>query len=543
MRARSELHLHTRRAALVALACVGIFAAALTVRVYDLDQTPPGLYFDEALNGVDASKAIDSGDYHLWYPDHNGREGLFINLQSLSVRAFGHEPWALRLVAAIVGAGVVAGIFLLGYLMSPGRRGALTGVAAAAMAGFGFWHLALSRVGFRATMVGLVVVWFLVLLLAALQRYRRLAEAGRWRRYALWAAAGAVFGLGLHTYPAFRGAGLILLAAIAGTYRLIGDRRDWILVWTAFAGGALVTAGPMLIHFLEYPEHLRSRQEVAVWKVPDPWATWLSNVKQTALMFTGPGDCNPRHNFPCRAELHPVTAGLAGIGVIVCLIELFRRPRATGWRQLASALPLVGLVTMLVPVTLTAEGLPHALRALGAAPFAYLLAGVGAAATGQWIYRWRRAAVVRTAAVAGLVAAILWAAIDDTRLYFDEWPERADIRPAFSMGLVEQARFLESRPGRHYLVFEPDQPLARADGLSVAAAVSQFLLWDEWRDGRLVYVLPGEVPALDVEKPAVVAVIRSGVAGGADPVMAELESHYPDGRIVRGPAGRRYFVR
>ena len=533
-----------RRGAVIAVACLGIFAAALAVRVYDLEQTPPGLYFDEALNGVDASKAVATGDYRLWYPDHNGREGLFINLQTLSVRAFGHEPWALRLVAAVVGAAVVAGIFLLGYMMFPGRRGALAGVAAAAMAGFGFWHLALSRVGFRATLVGLVVVWFLVLLLVALRRDRGSAEAGRWRwrRYAWWAAAGAVFGLGLHTYPAFRGAGLIVLVAIAGSYRSIGNRRDWALGWAAFAVGGLVTAGPMLVHFLQYPEHLRSRQELAVWNTSDPWATWLSGVKETALMFTGPGDCNPRHNFPCRAQLHPVTAVLAGVGLVVCLAGMFRRP-ADGWRRLSSGLPLVGLVAMLVPVTLTADALPHALRALGAAPFAYLLAGLGAAVIGQWLYGLRTAFALQTAAVAALVAAILWAAVDDTRLYFDGWPERVDTGTPFSMGLVEQARFLESRPGRHYLVFEPDRPLARADGLSVAAAVSQFLLWDEWQAGRLVYVLTGEVPELEVDKPAVVGVIRSGVTGGPDPVMAELASRYPDGRVISGPGGQPYFVR
>jgi hypothetical protein len=51
------------------------------------------------------------------------------------------------------------------------------------------------------------------------------------------------------------------------------------------------------------------------------------------------------------------------------------------------------------------------------------------------------------------------------------------------------------------------------------------------------------VPELDVEKPAAVGVIASGVAGGSDPVMARLESRYPDGRVVSGPDGHRYFIR
>jgi hypothetical protein len=531
-----------RRGVIVALACLGVFAAALTVRVYDIKETPPGLYFDEALNGVDASKAIDSGDYHLWYADHNGREGLFINLQSLSVRAFGHEPWALRLMAALVGAGVVAGIFLLGYLMFPGTLGTVTGAAAATLAGFGYWHLALSRVGFRATMVGLVVVWFLVLLVAALRRYRRPAEGKPWHRYARWAGAGAVFGLGLHTYPAFRGSGLIVVAALAGTYFLMGNRRDWAIAWAAFAVGALVTAGPMLIHFLNYPEHLRSRQEVAVWNEADPWAAWWDSIKKTALMFSGPGDCNPRHNYPCRAQLHPVTAALAGLGVLVCLAGLFRRS-SDDWRRFCTGLLLVAPLAILIPVTLTADALPHALRALGAAPFAYLLAGLGAAMIAQWLYRLRAPIALRAAAVAALVGAMLWAVIADTRLYFDKFPDRADIGPAFSTRLVAQARFLESRPGRHYLAFQPDQPLARADGLSVAAAVSQFLLWDEFRDGRLVYFLIGEAPSFRIDKPAAVGVVRSKVPGATEAVMAELESRYPDGRVVTSPNGQQYFVR
>jgi hypothetical protein len=531
-----------RRGVIVALACLGVFAAALAMRAYDLDQTPPGLYQDEAMNGVDASKAIDSGDYRLWYPDGGGREGLFINLQSLSVRAFGHEPWALRLVAAIVDAGVVAGIFLLGYLMFPGRRGMLTGAAAAAMAGFGYWHLALSRLGFRVTMVALVVIWCLVLLVIALRHDRRPEEAvGRWRRYALWAAAGAVFGVGLHTYPAFRGAGLIIVAAIVGSYRLIGNRRDWALAWAAFAIGGLVTAGPMLIHFLEYPDHLRSRQEVAVWNASDPWGAWWDSIKKTALMFTGPGDCNPRHNFPCRAQLHPITAALAGLGLIVSLAGLFRRPR-DGWRRLSSGLLLVGLVSMLLPAMVTFENLPHALRSLGAAPFAYLLAGLGAAALGEWLYGLRTATVVRTGAVVALVAAILWAAIADTRLYLDEFPERDDIGPSFSVPLVEQARFLESRPGRHYVVYAPHGDW-RQDGLSLGVAVSQFLLWDEWRAGRLVYVSKEDARGLDVDKPGVVGVLSGEPGGWTGAVMPELESRYPDGNVVSGPNDERYFVR
>ena len=531
-----------RRRAIIALACLGIFGAALAVRVYDLERTPPGLYFDEAIKGVDASRAIDFGEYKWLYPDNNAREGLFMNIQTLSVRAFGHEAWALRLPAAVLGAAAVVGIFLLAYLMFPGTLGILAGSAAAAMAGFGYWHVHLSRVGLRAPIVGLVVIWFLVLLLAALRRYRGPTKAVGWRGYAWWAAAGAACGLGLHTYPTYRGAGLILVVAIAGSYYLIGNRRDWLLGWTVFAVGGLVTAAPMLLHYYEYQHHLLAREEITVWKAPDPLAAWWDGVKKTAMMFTGPGDCNARFNFPCRAQLHPATAGLAGVGLLVCLAGLFRRP-TDGWRRLSSGLLLVGLVGMLVPVTLTTDGLPQALRASAAAPFAYLLAGLGAAVLGQWLYRWRTVVALRAAAVAALVAAILWAAVADTRLYFDKFPKRAETGPAFTWSLSKQASFVGSRPGRHYLVVEPDG--AREDGLSVAAAVSQFLLWDEWRSGQLVYVLAEEARRLHVQKPATVGVltITAVPRGFRADLMAKLESRYPDGSVISGPGDERYFVR
>jgi hypothetical protein len=203
---------------------------------------------------------------------------------------------------------------------------------------------------------------------------------------------------------------------------------------------------------------------------------------------------------------------------------------------------LVGLVAMLVPVAVTFEGLPHALRALGSAPFAYLLAGLGAAVLGGWLYGLRMPTVARAAAVAGLGAAILWAAAADTRLYLDEFPERDDLGPSFSVPLVEQADFLETRPGRWYVVYAPHGDW-REDGLGLGTAVSQFLLWDEFRDGRLVYVSKEDAPELDVDKPATVAVLSGEPGNWPGGVMADLEARYPNGRVVSGPNGERYFVR
>ena len=80
-----------------------IVALAGFLRFWQLDKLPPGLYPDEAANGVNALQVLDNADFKVFYPENNGREGFFINLQALSVQVFGTTPWALRAVSALVG--------------------------------------------------------------------------------------------------------------------------------------------------------------------------------------------------------------------------------------------------------------------------------------------------------------------------------------------------------------------------------------------------------------------------------------------------------
>src|SRR3989344_9433642 len=95
------------------LLMLGVMIIAAFFRFWQITETPPGLYPDEAMNGTNAQEAIRTGDYKIFYPENNGREGLFINIQSLSLRIFGNEPWALRVVSAIFGILTVLGLYLM----------------------------------------------------------------------------------------------------------------------------------------------------------------------------------------------------------------------------------------------------------------------------------------------------------------------------------------------------------------------------------------------------------------------------------------------
>ena len=86
------------------LAVLAIFLVALALRTYRLQEWPPGLFNDEAANGLDGL-AVLRGERPLFFPRNTGREPLFLYLQAGMMALLGPTPYALRLTAAIVGAG------------------------------------------------------------------------------------------------------------------------------------------------------------------------------------------------------------------------------------------------------------------------------------------------------------------------------------------------------------------------------------------------------------------------------------------------------
>ncbi len=77
-----------------------LFGAA--VRLVGIGQVPPGLYHDEAQNGLDALRVVE-GKFPLYFEANNGREPLFIYLIGLSVGILGRSPVAVRLPSFYIG--------------------------------------------------------------------------------------------------------------------------------------------------------------------------------------------------------------------------------------------------------------------------------------------------------------------------------------------------------------------------------------------------------------------------------------------------------
>ncbi len=374
-----------------------ILIAGAALRLYQIGALPPGLYRDEAFYALDALRALDGGPA-AWFPANNGREGLFISLMALSVGAFGNTVFAVRLTAALVGSATLLAIYAAGRQMFSHRIGVLSaGVLAVT-----FWHLAISRVAYRAISLPLLLCVTLALLFTALR-----ASALR-PRLSWSAAAGAAAGLTLYTYTSGQFLlpllAVYLLSLFIGLRRMLFARRNetsWLrhrASIAAFGAGMAIMLIPLALTVLSTPGLLTNRAGQVSLLNPainngDLFGALLRNALKVLGMFLFEGDRIWRHNL----SLRPVFDGFLGlafvIGVGACLWRWWR-----SWQSrfgsdvlgiehnVAPQFLVLWLLVFLTP-TLLAEDAPHFLRAIGALPAACMLAAVGLETALAWASR------------------------------------------------------------------------------------------------------------------------------------------------------------
>lgn len=384
-----------RLQAALPLALIVIVGAAL--RLYLIGSAPPGFYRDEAYYALDAAGVL-RGEFALWFPANNGREGLFIYLLAGSIAVLGQSVFAVRITAALVGVATLIAMYCAGRAMFSAR----IGVLAAAVLAITFWHVALSRVAYRAITLPLLLCITLALLFHAL---RTNDLRSRLRRAAL---AGASAGLTIYTYTSAQFLlpllALYLISLVIGLRRAIFRQRGdaaWVRHRAsvgAFVGAFAATLAPFALTVLNNPGILTNRAAQVSILSPainggDLIGTLLRNIGKAIGMFWISGDRIWRHNL----SFHPVFDGFLGaafaLGLIVCVWRWWR-----SWQtrygsavlgvehNIAPQFALMWLAVFLIP-TVLAEDTPHYLRAIGALPAACLIAAVGLEAALIWASR------------------------------------------------------------------------------------------------------------------------------------------------------------
>ena len=138
------------------------------LRFYRLNDLPPGLHFDEAVNGINALLVLQ-GKHSVFFPESTGREGMVVYLAALSVARFGRTVLALRLPLAIASASTVLAVFWLGRVLfeqdieglrySP-WRGLMVGAVGAGLMAVSIGQTFMGRMAFRANLLPLFLTEF-----------------------------------------------------------------------------------------------------------------------------------------------------------------------------------------------------------------------------------------------------------------------------------------------------------------------------------------------------------------------------------------------
>ncbi len=141
------------RAVLLALILI-----AFWLRLWHLPELPPGLWYDEAYNAMDARWMAETGHYPLFFVGNNGREPMWHYLLLFSTSLLGNTTFAVRWVGALAGLLTVPIIYrfalslLRPFSQSHAHRRWLALVATGWLA-VSWWHLLNSRAGFRPVLL------------------------------------------------------------------------------------------------------------------------------------------------------------------------------------------------------------------------------------------------------------------------------------------------------------------------------------------------------------------------------------------------------
>ncbi|MCX6765577.1 MAG: glycosyltransferase family 39 protein [Candidatus Moranbacteria bacterium] len=499
-----------------------IVLTALFLRIYKIDSIPAGIYPDESVNGTDAILANETGDYKIFYTNNYGREGLFMNLISFSIKIFGNTILGIKFWSILFGTLTVLGIYLLTKELFRSTR---SGLIAAYLLAFSFWAINFSRISFRAIMVPFLLTFSFYFLFRGL----------RTKHYLNFILAGLIFGLGFHTYIAFRIAPLILVSLFI---ILLINRKNFLKEnWKpiiVFAIAILVVVSPMLYDFVKHPEHFQSRSgSISVFSSEvnkgHLFETLGKSLGLSLIKYNFWGDQNWRHNYPPYPILNPIAGFFFLTGLIYLVIKtahllILRFRHGVRDKKFEIYLFLLAwFVVMLMPEFLTAEGLPHALRSIGTMPVVFIIATISI----LWVLgRAGRAGYFFKLSVISLLAiAFISIGATETIKYFVFWNHRPEQHGQFNENLKNMSLYLNSTPASiHKYVFVNGSGKIMEDGLPISAHVIKYLTYR--KAGEVIFLKRGSDIVL--EKPMVI--ILMGYNQG---VIDRLKTFYPNAKVEK----------
>jgi hypothetical protein len=443
------------------LAFIVVTLVAAFFRFHHLADVPLGLFFDPAINGLDALRFMQRGQPVIFLPTNGGREALLIYLLIPFLWLFDTTPFSFRLQLAFISLLNVVALFgfvmsIINYQLSIDTHRRLTfwplqnfivhrplfraegplwvvhcSLFASLTLAVSSWHIAVSRLDQRPLTVPLLAVllfWFFLKGWITFQR--------RW-----FILAGLWLGLSFHTYSAARLLPLILLLtflpellAWLRSARLSlqpAHRMQRTMGLTLFVLTAVLVASPILWYFITHPAQFAARAtSVMVWNFLDTpadiWAELGRNLMRVLGFFCCAGNAGAIFGLPGQPGLSPLLSPFLALGLIITLFN---------WRNLVARLLGLWWVIGIIPSIIAIEA-PHPLRLIVALPATAILVGLGLTIATHWLRLWLKGQRFRWLCYAVPILLILGTIPQTYSAYFVRWPQLPVTQGIFDYGAI-----------------------------------------------------------------------------------------------------------
>lgn len=500
-----------------------ILLISFFLRLWQLDSIPPGVYPDEAMN---ANEAI-SNPGKVFYPENNGREGFFINLIALSFSIFGISIWSLKIVPAIIGILTVLGLYLLtkelfSLLIKQSNGQTIIALLSSFFLASSFWHINFSRIGFRAILLPFILVFGFYFLFKGF-RLKKLSD---------FIIAGIFFGLGFHTYISYRLVVLLLFVLLINfllIYRKEGLQKKYLFFVSFFMLFIFIIALPIGIYFLQNPQDFMSRAgPISIFSQESPIKSFLISFASHLGMFNFYGDSNWRHNFSGSPQLLFPIGILFLIGFLYSIKNIISSVRTKNYSLFAVYFLIIGwFFVMLLPGSLTYEGIPHALRVIGVIPAAYIFAGIG----GFLLYLQIKKIIPNKKFLYTLCFAFLaLIAISGFNKYFNKWAKNDNVvEGAFTKKFVEIGDFLNTlsaKDKKYVIVNEGGVRIPLPDGIPMPAQTVMFIEKTKLNSKQSIYLLPEDLSQIIIEGNTIIVPMKYD-----QELLNEIQKRFPEGKI------------
>ncbi|HRU38581.1 MAG TPA: glycosyltransferase family 39 protein [Candidatus Goldiibacteriota bacterium] len=332
-----------------------VTAAAFIIRYWDLSGLLPGIWFDEAQNGIETMNLLDKGTPEIFIQRYTNMPAMFFYLAAVFVKIFGLGIFPLRLVSCILGTLSVAAFYFLALQVFKNRNYALL---AAVLLAFSRWHITFSRVAFLGMQSVLFEILFFYFYLKFMEN-RRLIYA---------VIAGALLGLAQYTFSAANfivvfAAAHIMLMAVREKGSFFREKLYGVCVMAAVS---LVAAGPLISYSIKHKgAYFQRAKDVSILREireDKSFRPILRSMQIYSLVFNFEGDYNGRHNLYKKPILDDFGAAMfiAGLAAALALAR---------YRFMA-----LWFFIMILPgmMTITIEA-PQVYRIICAIPAVYLL--------------------------------------------------------------------------------------------------------------------------------------------------------------------------